>query len=203
MSTGRITATKGDLQRLREQLEFTEKSKDVLKMKRDQLAGEINKLLLEMQRRKDVEKMFSEVYTLMKYAYSILGYDDVSSIANASDLIEVRASPLSVMGVVMPEVIITKKADPKQIPSTTLYFTAEKLNKAIKEAIKLAVTEAKIEQLARELMETNRKVNALEKVIIPKYKALAKYIEDRLIEEDLEEFSVTKHIRDLIRERRE
>ena len=203
MSTGRITATKGVLQRLREQLEFTEKSMDVLKMKRDQLAGEINKLLLEMQRRKDMEKMFIEVYKSMVYAYSILGYDDVSSIANASDLIEVRASPLSVMGVIMPEVIITKKADPKQIPSTTLYFTAKKINKAIEEAIKLAVTEAKIEKLAKELMETNRKVNALEKVIIPRYKSLAKYIEDRLIEEDLEEFSVTKHIRDLIRERRE
>lgn len=202
MPINEATATKGVLQRLREQLKFTEKSKDVLTMKRDQLAGEINRLLPEIQNRKDMEKKFEEAYISVKYAYSTIGYDDVSSNANAIDLMEVQASPISVMNVLMPEVEITKESDPKQIPSIMLFISAEKIYKAIQEAIKLAVVEAKIEQLAGELMETNRKVNALEKIIIPRYRSLAKYIEDRLIEEDLEEFSITKHVRDLIRERR-
>lgn len=201
MPINEATATKGVLQRLREQLKFTEKSKDVLTMKRDQLAGEINRLLPEIQNRKDMEKKFEEAYISVKYAYSTIGYDDVSSNANAIDLMEVQASPISVMNVLMPEVEITKESDPKQIPSIMLFISAEKIYKAIQEAIKLAVVEAKIEQLAGELMETNRKVNALEKIIIPRYRSLAKYIEDRLIEEDLEEFSITKHVRDLIRER--
>jgi V/A-type H+-transporting ATPase subunit D len=203
MPINEATATKGVLQRLREQLKFTEKSKDVLTMKRDQLAGEINRLLPEIQNRKGMEKKFEEAYISVKYAYSTIGYDDVSSNANAIDLMEVQASPISVMNVLMPEVEITKESDPKQIPSIMLFISAEKIYKAIQEAIKLAVVEAKIEQLAGELMETNRKVNALEKIIIPRYRSLAKYIEDRLIEEDLEEFSITKHVRDLIRERRE
>ena len=203
MSINEVSATKGVLQRLREQLRFTEKSKDILKMKRDQLAGEINRLLPEIRRRKDIEKMFEEAYESVKYAYAVEGYDEVSSIANATDLLEVRANPVSVMNVLMPEVEIIKKGGAKQIPSITLFVPAEKLNKAMEEAIKLAVVEAKIEQLAGELMETNRKVNALEKVIIPRYISLAKYIEDRLIEEDLEEFSITKHVRNIIRERHE
>ena len=203
MSTDRATATKGELQRLREQIRFTEKSKDILKMKRDQLAGEINRLLVKIQRRKNMENMFDEAFMSVKYAYTIQGYDAVSSIANASNLIEVRASTVSVMGVIMPEIEIIKKTDHRQISSTVLYIVAKKLTEAVKEAIEIAVIEARIEQLARDLTETNRKVNALEKIIIPRYKSMAKYIEDRLIEEDLEEFSVTKHVRDLIRERRE
>jgi V/A-type H+-transporting ATPase subunit D len=203
MSIGRATATKGVLQKLREQLKFTEKSMDVLKMKRDQLAGEINKLLPEIQRRKDVEKMFDEAFESAKYAYSAYGYDSFSSAADAVDLIEARASPTTVMGVTMPEIDLIRKPDPRQVPHIALYVTAGKLIRAVEEAINLATVEAKIEQLARELMETNRKVNALEKVIIPKYRELVKYVEDRLIEEDLQEFSVTKHVRDLIRERRE
>lgn len=202
MSMGEVSATKGALQRLREQIKFTEKSKDVLKMKRDQLAGEINRLLHEIQRRKEIEKMFSDAYESVKYAYTVEGFDEVSSIANATDLLEVRANPVSVMNVLMPEVEVVRKGGSKQIPSITLFVPAEKLTKAIEEAINLAVVEAKIEQLAGELMETNRKVNALEKIIMPKYISLAKYIEDRLIEEDLEEFSIMKHVRNIIRERR-
>jgi V/A-type H+-transporting ATPase subunit D len=198
---GEVSATKGALQRLREQIKFTEKSKDILKMKRDQLAGEINRLLHEIQHRKEIEKMFSEAYESVKYAYAVEGYDEVSSIANATDLLEVRANPVSVMNVLMPEVEVVRRGGSKQIPSITLFVPAEKLNKAIEEAINLAVVEAKIEQLAGDLMETNRKVNALEKVIMPRYISLAKYIEDRLIEEDLEEFSIMKHVRNIIRER--
>ncbi|MEM3715484.1 MAG: V-type ATP synthase subunit D [Thermoprotei archaeon] len=203
MSIGRVAATKGVLQRLREQLKFIEKGKNVLKMKRDQLAGEINKLLPEIKRRRDVEKLFNDAYLSLKYAYAVLGYDEVESASKAVELIEVRALPTSVMGVVMPEIEIVKKPDSKQVPLATLFFTTEKLNKAIEEVIKLAILEAKIEQLSRELMDINRKVNALEKVVIPAYQSLIRYIEDRLNEEALEEFFITKHVRDIIRVRRE
>ncbi|MGQ9780731.1 MAG: V-type ATP synthase subunit D [Nitrososphaeria archaeon] len=203
MSVGRATATKGVLQKLREQLRFTEKSKEVLKMKRDQLAAEINKLLVEIKRRKEMENMFDKAFKLAKYAYSIQGYNNVASAADAADFMQVHASLITVMGVTIPEISVAKKPDPKQIPHTALYLVGEKLTEAVEEAIELATIESKIEQIARELMETNRKVNALEKVIIPKYRELAKYVEDRLVEEDLEEFSMTKHVRDLIRERSE
>jgi V/A-type H+-transporting ATPase subunit D len=203
MSVGRAATTKSVLQRLREQLKFIEKGKNVLKMKRDQLAGEINKLLVDIKRRKEVEQLFSDAYESLKYAYTTLGYDTVVSAASAVELMEVRALPTSVMGVIMPDVEIVKRSDPKQVPLITLYSIAERLHRAVEEAIKLAVLEAKIEQLSRELMDTNRKVNALEKVVIPAYQSLIRYIEDRLNEEALEEFFITKHVRDIIRVRRE
>jgi vacuolar-type H+-ATPase subunit D/Vma8 len=56
-----------------------------------------------------------------------------------------------------------------------------------------------VERLATELMNTNRKVNALEKVVIPRYKATIRYIEEKLNEQALQEFFVTKKMRDLSR----
>jgi V/A-type H+/Na+-transporting ATPase subunit D len=193
----RIAATKGTLQKAREQLKFIERGKDVLKMKRDQLAGELNKLLGQMEERKVVNKLFDDAFGFARYAYSVMGVDSFVSAVSSVDTMEVRALPTSVVGVIMPEVEIIRKPARDQISSPTMMKAAEKLEKAVQEAVKLGVTEAKIEQLARELMDTNRKVNALEKVVIPRYKATIRYIEDRLNEEALQEYFITKRMRDI------
>lgn len=200
MSTERQAATKGTLQKAREQLGFIEKGKEVLTMKRDQLAGELNKLLADLgRRRKAVETLFLEAFGSAKYAYGLLGYDSFASAANAVGMIEVRAFPTSVVGCIMPNVEITKKPSTEHVPSPTMMKVTSKLSTAVVEAIELGVIEAKMERLARELMDTNRKVNALEKVVIPKYKAMIRYIEEKLNEEALREFFVTKRMRDISR----
>ncbi len=199
----RVAATKGTLQKAREQLEFIERGKDVLKMKRDQLAGELNKLLGELGQRSKIEKLFIEAYDSVGYAYAVLGYDSFASAASAVDTIEVRAVPTSMMGVVMPEVELTKKTSVDQVPSPTMMKAVAKLSGAVEKAIELAVLEAKVERLALELMSTNRKVNALEKVVIPRYKAMIRYIEEKLSEQALQEFFVTKRMRDITRVARE
>lgn len=200
LSTERQAATKGTLQKAREQLGFIEKGKEVLTMKRDQLAGELNKLLADLgRRRKAVESLFLEAFGSVKYAYGLLGYDSFASAANAVGMIEVRAFPTSVVGCIMPNVEITKKPSTEHIPSPTMMKVTSKLSTAVLEAIELGVIEAKMERLARELMDTNRKVNALEKVVIPKYKAMIRYIEEKLNEEALREFFVTKRMRDISR----
>ncbi len=200
LSTERQAATKGTLQKAREQLGFIEKGKEVLTMKRDQLAGELNKLLADLgRRRKAVETLFLEAFGSAKYAYGLLGYDSFASAANAVGMIEVRAFPTSVVGCIMPNVEITKKPSTEHVPSPTMMKVTSKLSTAVVEAIELGVIEAKMERLARELMDTNRKVNALEKVVIPKYKAMIRYIEEKLNEEALREFFVTKRMRDISR----
>lgn len=172
-------------------------------MKRDQLAGELNKLLGKLGQRGKLEKQFAEAYDSVGYAYAVLGYDSFASAAGAVETVEVRAFPTSMMGVVMPEVELTKKASVEQVPSPTMMKAIAKLCIAVEKAIELAVLEAKVERLALELMSTNRKVNALEKVVIPRYKALIRYIEEKLSEQALQEFFVTKRMRDITRVARE
>ncbi len=194
------------LQKAREQLGFIEKGKEVLTMKRDQLASELNKLLSELGRRKTIDKSIGDAFDLVKYAFATGGFDSFASAASTVSLIEVRALPTSIVGVVMPEVEVIKKPGTEQIPSQIMMKAATKLAAAVQEAIELAVVEAKVERLARELMATNRKVNALEKVVIPGNKETIRYIEEKLSEQALQEFFVTKRMRDLsqvTKERRE
>ncbi|MEM3437041.1 MAG: V-type ATP synthase subunit D [Nitrososphaerales archaeon] len=198
----RAAATKGVLLRLREQLGFIQKGKEILKMKREQLAGEINRLLTEVRVRGELEKEIMEAYEYLKKAHSMLGYQNLQSMALTVSQIDVSGLIYSVMGVLVPELRIEKEADISNIPSGVAYEAAEKLSPLIIKIIKLAESEAKIERLVDEFMSTNRKVNALEQIVIPSIANTIRYIEGRLYEEMLEEFIRTKHVREAIRRRR-
>lgn len=198
----RAAATKGVLLRLREQLRFIEKGKEILKMKREQLAGEINRLLAEVRVRGELEKEIMEAYECLKKAHSMLGYQNLQSMALTVGQMDVSGLTYSVMGVVVPELRIEKEADISNVPSGVAYEAAEKLSSLIEKIIKLSESEAKIEKLVDEFMSTNRKVNALERIVIPSITNTIRYIEGRLYEEMLEEFIRTKHVREAIRRRR-
>ncbi len=199
----RAAATKGVLLRLREQLRFIEKGKEILKMKREQLAGEINRLLAEVKIRGELEREIMEAYEYLKKAHSMLGYQNLQSMALTVGQMDVSGLTYSVMGVIVPELRIEKEADISNIPSGVAYEAAEKLSPLIAKIIRLSESEAKIERLVDEFMSTNRKVNALEQIVIPSISNTIRYIEGRLYEEMLEEFIRTKHVREVIRRRRE
>jgi H(+)-transporting ATP synthase subunit D len=199
---GRVAATKGVLLRLREQLQFIEKGREILKMKRERLAGEVNSLLAEVRVRGELEKEIMDAYDSLKKAYSMLGYQNFQSIALTVGQTDVSGLTYSVMGVIVPELRIEKDADTSNIPSGVAYEASEKLSPLLMKIIKLGESEAKIERLVDEFMSTNRKVNALEQIVIPSIAGTIRYIEGRLYEEMLEEFIRTKHIREVIRRRR-
>ena len=199
---GRVTATRGLLLRLKDQLKFIKKGLDILKTKRDQLAGEINARLDKIRERRRLEEEFSKIYADVKKAYSELGYTVLESYAHSIEPLNPKLGVEMIMGVRIPsvkelgETNIASFADPLAID------VSKKMYNVLRKAIELAVIEATVERLAYELMATNRKVNALEKEIIPKMQLVIRYIEDRLYEEELGEFIRVKHVRDVIRVRR-
>jgi len=69
--------------------------------------------------------------------------------------------------------------------------------------LQLAENEARAERIADELGKTNRKVNALENTIIPSYRGIIKFIQDKLDEEALEELVRMKLIGGALARRRE
>jgi V/A-type H+-transporting ATPase subunit D len=77
---------------------------------------------------------------------------------------------------------------------------AARINRLIEELVLLASVEASIERIAHELTLVNRKVNAIEKVVIPNYSSQIKYIEEFLSDEELEEFTRIKHIKAMSKE---
>lgn len=197
--SGRAAVSRGVLLRLREQLEFTKKGQELLKMKRDHLASETNKLLSKVAMRNRLDSRLMQAYESLKAAYLNLGYSGLDSQASTVDKIDVRVRPRSIMGVIVPEVVIKKEAKTSSVSSPSAYQAASELSGLMRELIELAEAESRIESIAYELMMTNRKVNALERVLIPGLMELIRYVEGRLEEESLEEFFRAKRVKQVIR----
>lgn len=192
---GRTTATRGALIRLRDTLEFIRNGRDILKMKRDRLAGDLNSLLGQMNRREELEKQLTDAYVDLKAVLATEGYETVSSTALSVPKIKTDVLPISIMGVVVPKITIKEKPKIDSIRDLSVYGVAEKMEKLIPELFEVAQIEANIERIAYELMMINRKVNALDKVVIPAYEKHIRYIEDLLFDEDLEDFARIKHFK--------
>jgi V/A-type H+-transporting ATPase subunit D len=193
-SIGKVTATRGNLLKLRSTLKFVQNAMDVLKMKRDRLAGELNKLLRELARRQIAEKRLMEIYADLKIALATLGYSAVFSEGLGVSKMKVEFNSISIMGAIVPKVTIKDKPSISSIENLSLYRLAEKQLTLIDELLSVAQIEASVERIANELMKVNRKVNALEKVIVPTYLKQIRYIEDSLFDEELEDFARIKHI---------
>jgi V/A-type H+-transporting ATPase subunit D len=192
---GRTTATRGTLLRLKTTCKFVQNAMEILKMKRDRLAANLNELLNQLGCRDIAEQNLMEIYSEVKMSLANLGYSVVSSTASSIPRLNAEVEPISIMGVNVPKVTIKEKPRLQTIENMSLYNIAEKQRKLIEELLKVAEIEAGIERIAYDLMGISRKVNALEKVIIPTYSKHIRYIEDLLFDEDLEDFARIKHIK--------
>jgi V/A-type H+-transporting ATPase subunit D len=195
--TGRVTATRGALIRLRTNLKLITDGKNILKVKRDRLVGELNNLIKEFDRRKKLENRLTGVYEDFKEATANLGYEHIASTFLPISKIKIQVRPISIMGVIVPKITVKEKPRIDSIQDMELYKIAGNMSDLIDELLHIAQIETEIERIANELLRINRKVNALEKVIIPSAEKQVRYIEELLLDEDLEEFSRIKHVRNV------
>jgi V/A-type H+-transporting ATPase subunit D len=199
MSIGRVAVTRGVLLRLREQLDFTKRGKELLEMKRDNLAAETNRLLAKINVRHEFEQRIMEAYASLKTVYMTLGYSQLQSEASAVKPLEAKVRLRSVMGVLVPEIVCGETPNINSITDPSAHSAAEQLMRVMQELLSIAEAEARMESIARELMSTNRKVNALDRVILPEMLETVRYIEGRLEEEALEEFFRAKRVKAVVR----
>jgi len=189
-----VSATRGTLLAMRQQLKFIKKGKEILEMKRDRIAGELNQLLPEVRNRIVVEDELMEAYNAFVNALIKVGIEEFMNNSKVVSEFKVRLIRKLVMGVEEFDIEIESEPNVSAIPNPVVQDIAIKLYNAFLKMMKLAETENKIEALALDLMNTARKVNALDKIVIPMYEDLVRYIEDRLMEDMLEEFVRTKYI---------
>ncbi|KYH37576.1 MAG: ATP synthase subunit D [Candidatus Bathyarchaeota archaeon B23] len=205
MSLTRARATKGYLMQLKKRLRYIERGCEFLKLKRDHLAKELTASIEILRgRRKLLLKSLKEAYDAVISAYLSLGPTEVESQARAVKKgLEIEVLPKSTMGVRYPYVKIVSKPSMDVELDITLSRAAERIGEILEDIIRVAEFESRIERLADELGKTNRKVNALENIVIPQYKAVIKFIADKLDEESLEELVRLKLIGGVLARRRE
>jgi V/A-type H+-transporting ATPase subunit D len=190
---------------MKRRIGFIEKGTEFLKLKRDHLAKELTSAIdiLKGRRSRLLEEL-QVAYRGVTAAYISLGPTEVRSQASTlKSGLEIEVLPRSTMGVRYPFIKVDKDPEIAGELDITLSEAAEKVLGILNDIIQLAEFEARAERIADELGKTNRKVNALENNIIPSYKRIIKFIEDKLDEESLEELVRMKLIGGALARRRE
>jgi len=188
--------------KFRTNLEFVQNALSVLKLKRDRLAEEFNSLLREMERRDKAEERLMKIYTNFNVVLAMLGYSEVYSASHSVDRMKVKVLEGYVMNVPVPHVTVEQMPALAAVGDPSLNQVGQELQGLVGELLEIANVEAGIERMAYELSLVNRKINAIEKMIIPSYQTKIKYIEDFLSDEELEDFTRIKRVKVASREKK-
>ena len=208
MSLENVSPTRINLIRTKKTLSLAESGRDVLERKRDILLRELRNSIYEAEKaREDLLEALANAYRSLKEANMAKGSETVANVALGSSyeadfLLDFK----SIMGVSVPNVEFQSETDAK--PDYGFANTNAELDKAFKQfysVLELIANLAKAEgttfQIANDVGRTQRRVNALNYVLIPMYRNITKKIALVLEEKDREEFVRTKRIKHMIRER--
>jgi V/A-type H+-transporting ATPase subunit D len=208
MSLENVSPTRINLIRTKKTLSLAESGRDVLERKRDILLRELRNSIYEAEKaREELLEALAKAYQSLKEANMAKGSETVANVALGSSyeadfLLDFK----SIMGVSVPNVEFQSETDPK--PDYGFANTNAELDKAFKQfysVLELIANLAKAEgttfQIANDVGRTQRRVNALNYVLIPMYRNITKKIALVLEEKDREEFVRTKRIKHMIRER--
>ena len=194
----KLAPTRGNLVKLTRSMEMAQSGHDLLDQKRQVLMMELVRFIDSAKTiQEDVEMIFHNAYEALQKANISLGIDTVEDISESvpitSDIV-VRLH--SVMGVEIPDV------DPlsdETIPSYSFHGSSGAMDAAYSQFRKvmvllaqLAEVETSVYRLAVQIRKTHRRVNALEKVVIPSNAAEIRFISDVLEEGDMEDFTRMK-----------
>lgn len=210
MSLENVSPTRINLIRTKKTLSLAESGRTVLERKRDILLRELRSSMYEAEKaREELVAALLKAYQSLKEANMAKGSDTIANVAlgsrfEASFLVDFR----SIMGVMVPNVEF--QGEPDQKPDYGFANTSAELDKAFKEFYNvlnliadLARAEGTTYQIANDVRRTQRRVNALNYVLIPAYRNMVKQIALVLEEKDREEFVRTKRIKHMIREKPE
>lgn len=187
--------------KFRADLEFVQNALSVLKLKRDRLAAEFNSLLKEMERRDRVEEHLLKIYSDFKTTLATLGYSEVYSASHSVKRMKVKVRERYVVNVPIPQIEVEEMPTSAALRDPGLNQAAKELQGLIGELFEIACIEAGIERIAYELSLVSRKINAIEKMVVPTYQTNIKYIENFLSDEELEDFMRIKRVKVASREK--
>jgi len=209
LSYENVSPTRINLIETKKTLNLAESGREVLERKRDILLRELRNSIYEAERtREELLESLGKAYQKLRDANMAKGSETVSSVAlGSSNEAHYVIDYKSIMGVTVPSVEFQGAPDVK--PDYGFANTSVELDKAFKHfqsiltlIADLARAEGATFQIANDVRRTQRRVNALNYVLIPRYRKTAKWIELVLEEKDREEFVRTKIIKRVIKERK-
>lgn len=195
--------------KLKDELSFSRLGYDLLDQKRSILVSELLTLVdqaVDYQNR--VEKSLMDAEKTLQDAIMNMGRLRVANLAGAVNIdSSISLSERRVMGVSLPKVDTSFSGEgPYFSPEGTSMLSELALNryrKALELMGKMAELKVSIMRLSSEVKKTIRKVNALEKLVIPDKEETVRYLTSRIEEQERESFILLKVVKDRMQRQEE
>ncbi|MCS7146398.1 MAG: V-type ATP synthase subunit D [Nitrososphaerota archaeon] len=199
--------TRLELIRLRRAVRTAERVYRILEDKRDVLLSKLNELVEESQElRNRALSSLSESYRHLLSAYMELGPQRIKAITSTvPETVFINMNTFTMMGI--PLVTLDASNEEAKIPyglsdaSVNLDEATRKMRDVIADICRASATENNIFRIANELRRTQRLINALEYIIIPRYMEAIRAISTALEENDRDYFVKLKHIKKILERR--
>lgn len=188
--------------KLSEDLQFAKLGHELLDQKRSILVVELLTLVdqaVDYQSR--VQDELKEAHESLVGSIMHMGRLKVANLGGAINIdYSIEVGTRKVMGVALPKVETTFTDHSPYFSSEGTSFISElsvgKYRDALELMGKLAELKVSIMRLAREVKKTIRKVNALEKIVIPDDEETIRFMRDRIEEAERESFILLKVVKD-------
>ena len=204
-----IAPTRSNLLKLNDELKFATLGRELLDQKRSILVVELLTLVdqaVDYQGR--VDKALKQAQDSMQHTVMEMGRLKVANLFGAVTIdSNIRLTERKVMGVRLPRVETSfTEGGPYFSPEGTTLSVEDTLRgyrDALAQMGRLAELKVSIMRLAREVKKTIRKVNALEKIVIPELKEAQAFTQSRIEEAERESFILMKLVKDRMEKARE
>ncbi len=202
MPTPNVAPTKSNLLREKERLALAEEGYDLLERKREILMLELMKRINEVKvLERQIGRRAGSAYPVLRRMLLAAGRDNARELASGvrADF-AAKERRVQVSGISMPA--LEAVAPERRLQSSFMNSfadsdeTAAEFTALLELVAAMAGLRAIVWRLAKEVRKTQRRVNALEKMVIPESKAIRSYIEASLEEREREAVFSTKRLKE-------
>jgi V/A-type H+-transporting ATPase subunit D len=198
MAREQIAPTKSNLLRVKERLALAEEGHGLLEQKREILVMELMQKLEQVKMlERELDARVKTAYPCLKQMLVVVGRERAARLAqNISYRFELTEKRVTIAGMKLPGLEVKlPDAELKYSPVNSFAECDETVLEFI-EMLKICTELAAVRtiawRLAREVRKTQRRVNALEKMVIPTAGETRAYIEASLEERDRDSFFTSK-----------
>jgi V/A-type H+-transporting ATPase subunit D len=198
MAREQIAPTKSNLLRVKERLTIAREGYDLLEQKREILVMELMQKVEQVKLlERDLDAKVATAYPCLKRMLVVVGRERAERLArNISYRFELKEKQVMAAGMKLPGLEIRlPDAELKYSPVNSFAECDEtvlEFFELLKICTELAAVRTIAWRLAREVRKTQRRVNALEKMVIPTAVETKAYIEADLEERDRDSFFTSK-----------
>ncbi|QTQ14470.1 V-type ATP synthase subunit D [Treponema parvum] len=196
-----IAPTKSNLLKMNEQLAVSQSGYDLLEQKREILVMELMHMVERVKLlERDIDKVVTKAYPALKKMLIAAGMDRMEQLSHSVQYdFTIKEKPVTIGGMKFHSIDV-------ELPPQRLFYsflgTLAESDKVMAEFFKLLTLLAQMAsirtivwRLAGEVKKTQRRVNALNKMVIPQAWDTKKYIESVLEERERESVFVLKSLK--------